>query len=193
MSLRRRSRPRSGFCSNGSVVPFRAADRAEQHGVGRHAPSPSSRRSAARRARRGEQPPTRSSSTSKLSAAALAEPVDDALHLAHHFGADAVAGRISSFLIRGHVGSDPSRHARAAGHPRLRIESSSRGWSAGPAMTSEPAATSPQPGLRPWLRLEGCRSSASFCMGQADVVEAVQQAVLAERIDLEVHAPPSGA
>jgi hypothetical protein len=91
ISLRRRSRPRSGFTEKSSVV-FRPAHGAQQHRVDLlrlgHRRVVGQRRAV----RVIGAPPTRSSLTSKAMPA-RAEPVDDLAHLGHDLGADAVAGQ----------------------------------------------------------------------------------------------------
>ena len=49
-----------------------------------------------------------------------------------------------------------------------------------------PSCATAQPGLRAALRVSKLSIDSTCCKRQADVVEAVQQAVLAERIDVEL-------
>ena len=69
-------------------------------------------------------PPTRSSEMSNDDHAAAVHPVDDATHLAHHLGADAVAGQDQQLLVGGHRGSRsapwwPAARAGVCALPRL--------------------------------------------------------------------------
>ena len=91
--------------------------------------------------------------------AAAVHPVDHAAHFAHHLGADAVARQDQQLLVGGHrtfLAIQPSGDRRASRRAR-----------------------------------RGCAArSASMCcrvlQRLADVVQAVQQQVLAEGVDLEV-------
>ena len=123
-----------GLQREGQIVPFRAADRAEQHGVG--GPAPCFIVASVKGVPCASIGGAADQILVDLEAgdALAVEPVDDARDLAHHLRADAVAGQEQKFLVR--------RHDRL-------IRSRGSGQSQGCA----------QPALLPRRR----RSSSSFC------------------------------
>ena len=112
-SLRSRSRPRSASCRR-VVVPFGAADRAEENRIGRMSESHGlvgdghafhiQRRATHECALDRER-----------KAAILCQPIDDSLGLGHHFRTDAVARKKQDFI--GHEVYPRSRKERALPFP----------------------------------------------------------------------------
>ena len=103
----------------GNAVPFRAADRAEDHGVAR--PSACAMVASVMLCLAGVigRAADQALLGLEMRDALRVEPVDQALHLRHHFGADAVAGEKQQFVGRHGKFPHTVRHGRACpGHPR---------------------------------------------------------------------------
>jgi len=100
----------------GHAVPLRPADRTEDHGIGGTSHG-HGRIGNALLARIIGRTTDQALLGRKMRDALRVEPVDQPLHLRHHFGADAVAGEQQEFMGRHDSLPHSTRHARhEAGH-----------------------------------------------------------------------------